>query len=109
LKSISFIVFLSINKKQMPKIMKQTRNQWVIIPLCLFLSTSVSAQNYWLPMPKEWVLKMITLLVAAKKMPIQHANVGTACPTFSNEITISISPCSDGLKKAELVEAKPVQ
>jgi hypothetical protein len=89
--------------------MKQTRHQWAIIAL-FFVSTSVSlsAQNYWLPMPKEWVAKVMQLLILSKKMPVQN-NATPACAVFSNEITITIAPCADGIKKVEMVIAKPVQ
>jgi hypothetical protein len=103
-----FIVFLSINKKQTLKNMKQSRNKWAIIALFFVSSFPLSAQNLWLPMPKEWVAKVMQLLILSKKMPVQN-NATTACIGFSNEITITIAPCADVLNKTELVIAKPVQ
>jgi hypothetical protein len=89
--------------------MKQTRYQWAIIALFFVSSTiPLSAQNLWLPMPKEWVVKVMQLLILAKKMPVQSHSTTAAC-VISNEITITIAPCANVLNKAELVIAKPVQ
>jgi hypothetical protein len=87
--------------------MKQTRNQWAIIALIFLHSSALSAQNYWTPMPKEWLSKMMHLLIMAKKTPVQNKSA-VAC-AISNEITITIAPCADGLKKGEVVQTKPVQ
>jgi hypothetical protein len=89
--------------------MKQTRNQWAIIAL-FFVSTTapLSAQNRWLPVPKEWILKALHLLILSKKTPAQNS-MTVDCVVFSNEITITIAPRADVLSKAELVIAKPVQ
>lgn len=88
--------------------MKQTRNQWAIIALFFLYSTSLSAQNYWTPIPKEWLSKMMHLLIMAKKTPVQNKSATAAC-AISNEITITIAPCADGFKKGEVVQTKPIQ
>ena len=88
--------------------MKQTRNQWAVIALFSLYSTSLSAQNCWIPIPKEWLSKMMHLLIMAKKTPVQNKSATASC-AISNEITITIAPCADGLKKGELVQTKPIQ
>jgi hypothetical protein len=88
--------------------MKQTRNQWAIIAIFFLYSTSLSAQNYWMPIPKEWLSKMMHLFILSKKMPVQN-NVTSAACAISNEITITIAPCADALKKKETILPKPIQ
>jgi hypothetical protein len=87
--------------------MKQPLTRWAIIAAVFMFSPALSAQNPWLPIPKEWVLKMWQLWIDAKKIPVKTASVTEPC-AISNEITIIVR-CADGLKKTELVEAKPIQ
>jgi hypothetical protein len=89
--------------------MKQTRNQWAIIALFFLFSTSLTAQNAWTPLQKEWFLRIVHLLIAAKKTPVQTVSTGAVCATISNEITITIAPCGDNLKKNASLPNKPVE
>jgi hypothetical protein len=92
--------------------MKQTRSQWAVIALFFVSTTVLSAQNYGLPIPRELVSTMMHLWISVKKTPIQTPIQSYSAPTacaISNEITITIAPCADGLTKTELVLAKPVQ
>jgi hypothetical protein len=88
--------------------MKQTSSQWAIIALFFLFSTSLSAQNHWTPMQKEWFSRIVNLLIAAKKTPVQAHVTGGAC-AISNEITITIAPCGDNLKKEASLTNKPVE
>lgn len=89
--------------------MKQTRSQWAIIALFFLFSPSLTAQNYWTPLQKEWFLRIVHLLNTAKKTPVQATCTGATCVTISNEITITVAPCGDNLKKGEPLSTKPVE
>ena len=93
--------------------MKQTRSQWAIIALFFLFSPSLTAQNVWTPLQKELFTRIVQLLIAAKKTPVQAylsqtAAIGTPC-AISNEITITIAPCGDNLKKSAELANKPVE
>jgi hypothetical protein len=97
-----------LNKKQTLNNMKQTRTQWAVVAFLLVVSTALSAQNYSTPIPKEWMSRIAHLFMLAKKTPVHSSFTAVNC-AFSNEITITVAPCADAAKKAELVEVKPVQ
>ena len=88
--------------------MKQTRHQWAIIALFFAFSPSLSAQNHWSPMQKEWFTRIVQLLISAKKTPVTATSTVAAC-AISNEITITIAPCKEERGKEEIVQVKPVQ
>ncbi|MDZ7877386.1 MAG: hypothetical protein U5L45_06940 [Saprospiraceae bacterium] len=88
--------------------MKQTRSQWAIITLFFIFSPSLSAQNHWTPMQKEWFSRIFQLLIAAKKTHIPTVSTVKTC-VVSNEITITVAPCGDNLQKKEVGQIKPIQ
>jgi hypothetical protein len=88
--------------------MKQTRNQWAIIALFLVFSSSLTAQNAWTPLQKELFTRIVNLLIAHKKTPIQPCTTADAC-VYSNEITITVAPCGEELKKRDIGLIKPIQ
>jgi hypothetical protein len=88
--------------------MKQTRAQWAIIACFFVLTPSLSAQNYWTPIQKEWLSMVVKLLIKAQKKPIENTSESRVC-AVSNEITITVARCSDDVKKEDVVFTKPVQ
>lgn len=61
---------------------------------------------------KRTIAKNHALIDFCKKTPLQipPQTYSTTMPcAISNEITITIAPCADVLKPAELVSTKPVQ
>jgi hypothetical protein len=88
-------------------IMKQTRTKWAIVVLIFVFTRSLSAQNFWTPIQKEWWTTVVKLLIKAKNMPVQNTFEKGFC-AVSNEITITVGRCSDA-KKEDIVLNKPVQ
>jgi flagellar biosynthesis regulator FlaF len=88
--------------------MKQTRNQWAIIALFLIFSSSLPAQTTWTPLQKELFGRIVQLLISAKKTSVQAASTTNNC-VYSNEITITVVPCGEDLKKRDNELTKPIQ
>jgi hypothetical protein len=88
--------------------MKQTRNQWAFIALFLVFSSSLPAQTAWTPLQKELFTRIVNLLIAHKKTPIQPCTTANG-GVFSNEITITVAPCGDDLRKKDIGLIKPIQ